>query len=134
MTETTIRSANRLLGVAAGAAYLLLGVLGFAATAGMPFFSPEGGLLLGILQLNPAQNVLHIVIGSALLMAGLSNQRAAATVNAVVGAVWLVIGLASLFAIGTPYDILAVNVADNVLHFGSAAVLLAAGLGADKRD
>ena len=124
-------SPNRLLGVIFGAVYVLIGVLGFTVTSGVGFFATEGGLLLGIFEVNIFHNVAHLLIGAALLIAGLSSARAAKTVNSVVGAAYLVLGLAGLFLVGTALNILALNVADNVLHFASAAILLAVGLGAD---
>ena len=127
------KSPNRLLGVIFGAVYILIGILGFTVTNGVGFFATEGGLLLGVFEVNIFHNVAHLIIGAALLIAGLSNARAAKTVNSVVGAAYLVLGLAGLFLVGTALNILALNVADNVLHFGSAAILLAVGLGADKR-
>lgn len=128
------KSPNRLLGVIFGAVYVLIGVLGFTVTSGVSFFATEGGLLLGIFEVNIFHNVAHILIGAALLIAGLSTVRAAKTVNSVVGAAYLVLGLAGLFLVGTALNVLALNVADNVLHFASAAILLAVGLGADKRS
>ena len=127
------KSPNRLLGVIFGAVYILIGILGFTVTSGVGFFATEGGLLLGIFEVNIFHNVAHLIIGAALLIAGLSNARAAKTVNSVVGAAYLLLGLAGLFLVGTALNILALNVADNVLHFASAAILLAVGLGADKR-
>ena len=127
------KSPNRLLGVIFGAVYVLIGVLGFTVTPGVGFFATEGGLLLGVFEVNVFHNVAHLLIGAALLIAGLSTVRAARTVNSVVGAAYLVLGLAGLFLVGTALNILALNVADNVLHFASAAVLLAVGLGADQR-
>lgn len=126
-------SPNRLLATIFGAVYVLIGILGFTVTSGVGFFSTKGGLLLGIFEVNIFHNVAHILIGAALLIAGLSNVRAARTVNSVVGAAYLVLGLAGLFLVGTALNILAINVADNVLHFASAALLLAVGLGADRR-
>jgi hypothetical protein len=125
-------SPNRLLGVIVGALYILIGALGFTVTSGVGFFSTEGGVLLGIFEVNVFHNVVHVLIGAALVIAGLSNTRAASTVNSIVGAVFLVLGLAGLFLVGTALNIFAINVADNVLHFGTAAVLLAVGLGADR--
>ncbi|MEO8094266.1 MAG: DUF4383 domain-containing protein [Pseudolysinimonas sp.] len=127
------KSPNRVLAVIFGAVYVLVGILGFTATSGVGFFSTEGGLLLGIFEVNIFHNVAHLIIGAALLIAGLSNARAAKTVNTIIGAAYLVLGLAGLFLIGTALNILALNGADNVLHFGSAVVLLAVGLGADRR-
>ena len=127
------KSPNRLLGVVFGAVYILVGILGFTVTSGVGFFATQGGLLLGIFEVNILHNIAHLLIGAALLIAGLSSVTAAKTVNSVVGAAYLVLGLVGLFLVGTAVNILALNVADNVLHFASAAVLLAAGLGADKR-
>jgi len=129
---SVLQSPNRVLGAVIGAVYVLVGVLGFTVTQGVGFFAAEGGLLFGVLQVNALHNLLHILIGSALLLAALSSMRAASTVNSVTGTVFLVLGLAGLFLVGSPANVLALNVADNVLHFGTAAVLLAVGLGADK--
>ena len=125
------QSPNRLLGTIVGAAYLLVGILGFTVTGGVGFLAPQGGLLFGLLEVNALHNIVHILIGAALLLASLSSVRAARTANSVVGAACLVLGLAGLFLVGSPLNVLAVNVADNVLHFGTASVLLAVGLGAD---
>ena len=127
-------SPNRLLGAIVGAVYLLVGIAGFAVTGGRGFFSAEGGRLLGVFEVNAFQNIVHILIGAALLIAGLSRARAARTVNSTVGAVCLVLGFAGLFLVGSSLNVLAVNVNDSVLHFGTSAVLLAVGLGARERD
>lgn len=125
------KSPNRLLGVVFGAVYILVGILGFTVTAGVGLFDTAGGLLLGIFEVNVFHNVAHLLIGAALLIAGLSSVRAARMTNTVVGAAYLILGVAGLIIIGGPLNILALNGADNVLHFASAAVLLAVGLGAD---
>jgi hypothetical protein len=126
------KSPNRLLATVFGAVYLLVGLLGFAVTGGVGFVSTEGGLLLGIFEVNPLHNVAHLLIGAALLIAGLANVRASRTVNSVVGAAYLVLGIIGLFILNSPANILAINGWDNALHFASAVVLLAVGLAADK--
>jgi len=125
------KSPNRLLGVVFGAVYILVGILGFTVTAGVGLFDTAGGLLLGIFEVNVFHNVAHLLIGAALLIAGLSSVKAAKMTNTVVGATYLILGVAGLIIIDGPLNILALNGADNVLHFASAAVLLAVGLGAD---
>jgi len=127
------KSPNRLLATVFGAVYLLVGLLGFTVTSGVAFFATEGGLLLGLFEVNVFHNVAHLLIGAALLIAGLSNVSAAKGVNIAIGAAYLLLGVLGLFLIGSELNILAINAADNVLHFASAAVLLAVGLGADKR-
>ena len=125
-------SPNRLVATVFGAVYLLVGLLGFAVTGGVGFLATDGGLLLGVFAVNPLHNIAHLLIGAALLIAGLSNARAAKTVNIVVGAAHLLLGVAGFFLVGTPANILALNVPDNFLHLGSAIVLLGVGLGTER--
>lgn len=126
------KSPNRLLGTVFGAVYILVGLLGFTATAGVGLFDTSGGLLLGIFEVNVFHNVAHLLIGAALLIAGLSNIPAAKATNTAVGAAYLLLGIVGLFLVGTSLNILALNGADNVLHFASAVVLLGVGLGSDR--
>lgn len=126
-------SPNRLLGAIVGAVYLLVGIAGFAVTGGRGFFSAEGGRLLGVFEVNAFQNIVHILIGAALLIAGLSNVVAAKTVNTVIGGFYLLLGVVGFFIVGSALNILALNTADHFLHLASAVVLLGAGLAADKR-
>ena len=114
------RSPSRITALAVGGVLLIVGALGFTANA--------QDWLFGILSVNPVQNVLHLVIGAALV--GVAFVRRAPLFAALIGTLLLVIGLAGLFIINTPFNVIAVNGAANLLHFASAAVLLAVGLGA----
>ncbi|GAB3602947.1 hypothetical protein GCM10027411_11470 [Microbacterium aureliae] len=125
-------SPNRLVATIFGAVYLLVGLLGFTATAGVGFIAADGGLLLGIFEVNPLHNIAHLLIGAALLVAGLSRVAAAKGVNTTVGAVYLLLGVVGFFLVGTPLNILALNTPDHFLHLASALVLLGVGLGADR--
>ena len=125
-------SPNRLLATVFGGVYLLVGLLGFAVTGGVSFIATEGNLLLGLFAVNPLHNIAHLLIGAALLIAGLSNVAAAKTVNTVVGAVYLLLGIVGFFLVGTALNILALNTADHFLHLASAIVLLGVGVAADK--
>lgn len=124
-------SPNRLLATVFGVVYLLVGLLGFAVTGVNNFAGTEGDTLI-VFDVNPLHNIVHLGIGGLLLAASrtVSGARAA---NTGVGAVYLAVGVLGLFLIGTDLNILALNGADNVLHFASAVVLLGVGLGADKR-
>lgn len=124
-------SPNRLLATVFGVVYLLVGLLGFAVTGVNNFAGTEGDTLI-VFDVNPLHNIVHLGIGGLLLAASrtVSSARAA---NTGVGAVYLAVGVLGLFLIGTDLNILALNGADNVLHFASAVVLLGVGLGADKR-
>ena len=125
-------SPNRLVATVFGAVYLLVGLLGFAVTGGVGFIATDGGLLLGIFEVNPLHNIAHLLIGGALLVAGLANARAAKGVNTTVGAVYLLLGIVGFFLTGTAVNILALNVPDHFLHLASAVVLLGVGLGTER--
>lgn len=114
------RSPSRITALALGGLLIVLGALGFTAST--------EAWLFGILSVNGAQNLLHLAVGAALVAAAFSTR--APLFDAVIGTVLLAVGLAGLFIISTPANVLAVNGASNLLHFASAAVLLAVGLGA----
>jgi hypothetical protein len=125
-------SPNRLVATIFGAVYLLVGLLGFAYTGGVGFVATQGGLILGIFEVNPLHNVAHLLIGAALLIAGLTRAAAAKAVNITVGAVYLLLGIVGFFLVGTGANILALNTPDHFLHLVSAIVLLGVGLGAER--
>lgn len=124
-------SPNRLLATIFGAVYLLVGILGFFVTSGIGFAGTEGNNLI-IFAVNPLHNVIHLAIGAALLLAGLSSTTAAKGVNVAVGAVYLLVGIVGLFILTSSLNIIALNGADNVLHLASAVILLGVGLSQDK--
>jgi hypothetical protein len=127
-------SPNRLIAVVVGALYLAVGLIGFPVASGFGFTATEGGLLLGFIQVNILQSVVHVLIGAALLLCSLRTVRVAKSGNAVIGTFSLVFGLVGLFVSGSESNILALNGAGNALHFATAIVLLAASLGAEKGD
>lgn len=125
-------SPNRLLGTILGAIHLVVGVAGFLVPGSTGFFDRHGGVLLGLLRVNPALDVLHVLIGAALLLAALTRLAAAKVVNTVAGVLFLALGIAGLFLAGTGANVLSLNGDDNVLHFASSAILLGVGLGGDR--
>jgi hypothetical protein len=127
-----MRSPNRLLGAVIGVVHLVVGVAGFFVPGSTSFFDRNGGLLFGVLRVNPALNVLHVLLGAALLIAALIRLRAAKIVNTIAGLVLFVVGIAGLFIVDNGANVLSLNGDDNVLHFASAAILLAVGLGVDR--
>jgi len=127
------RSPNRMIGSIVGAFFVLIGLLGFTVTGGVGFFDTEGPLLADLFRVNVFHNVIHIVVGAALLLAAISNRSAARAANSWLGFGLLILGFAGLLLIGTEFNILALNAADNVLHFATAVLLLVVGIGADSR-
>ncbi|MCU1471902.1 MAG: conserved hypothetical rane protein [Glaciihabitans sp.] len=127
-------SPNRVLGIFFGVIYLVAGICGFFLTSSITFTGASGAFLIGLFEVNPLHNLIHVVVGVALLLAALTSARAAKPVNTGLGAIFLIVGIIGLFVAssGNPLNILALNAADNVLNFATAVVLLAVGLGADK--
>lgn len=122
-------SINQRFGYVFGAVYLAVGLLGFAVTGGVGFASSEGALLLGIFELNPLHNLVHLAVGAGFLGSAAAGVRVSQAVNAAIGAVYLVVGLLGIALVSQPaLNILAINVADNVLHLASGALALGIGL------
>ena len=132
VSRGAVRSVNKLVGIVFGGVYVLVGLLGFTVSGGSSFAGTDGGLLLGIFMVNPLHNIAHILVGALLLAGGLAALQMAKSVNTMVGAVYLVLGVLGLFLLNSTADILALNSADNMLHFASALLLLVIGLGADR--
>lgn len=122
------RGPNVLVGGIFGVVYLLVGLLGFTVSGGYGFAGTEGGKLLGLFMVNPLHNIAHLLIGALLVLAATRGEVASSRMNTLVGGLYLVLGVIGLFLLNNDLNILALNAADNVLHFGSAAVLLAVGL------
>lgn len=126
-------SLNQKVGYVFGAVYVLVGLLGFVVTGFEGFAEPEGGLLLGIFEVNPLHNLVHIAVGVALAGAAAAGATASRSANIAVGTVYLVLGVLGFFiAEDSPVNILALNTADHLLHLASGAVL--AGVGAYERS
>jgi hypothetical protein len=121
------RSLNQLVAAVFGAVYVLIGVLGFFVHSD-GFAATSGGKLLGIFEVNPLHNIAHILIGLVLLGAARAGVAAAKGVNIAIGAVYLLLGVVGLFILSSSANILALNSADNGLHFASALVLLVVGV------
>jgi hypothetical protein len=125
------QSPNRLVAAVVGGVFLLVGLLGVVVTGFSNFAGTEGDTLI-VFDVNPLHNIVHLAIG-ALLVASSRSVAGAKAANTTVGAVYLLVGILGLFLVGSDANILALNSADNVLHFASAVVLLGIGLSADKR-
>ena len=128
------QSPNRLLGIFLGIVYVLDGIYGFFLTSETSFLSTSGPKVFDIFEINPLHNLVHVVIGVALLTAGLVGPRAAKAMNTTLGVIFLLVGVAGLLISSgnNPINILAINGGDNVLNFATAVLLLCVGLGADR--
>ena len=118
----------------AGAAFLLVGVLGFVPgiTTGYSDLSLAGrqseAQLLGLFQISVLHNLVHALFGVAGLLAARTVGGAHGFLLGA-GAIYLVLTVYG-FAVGhdSPANFVPVNAADNLLHLGLGAGMLAAGL------
>lgn len=112
-----------------GAVYVVVGLAGFLpplVTGDAPADMPSAtGNLLGIFPINALHNIVHLVIGAALLY-GSTGTSAARMVARVVGIVYLAVGLLGIVVPDT-FGLMPIGGTDILLHLGSAAVLLYIG-------
>ena len=107
-----------------GLVVLVVGLIGF-----VPAFVP-GGLVLGLFEVDPLHNVVHILTGALAIFASRSSEGATRTYFKVFGVVYALVTVLG-FMTGTGlFGLLPVNVFDNVLHLVLAAVFLYFGFGA----
>ncbi len=118
----------RTFALVVGIVYLGVGVVGFLVTGFGAFVEDTGKSLLGF-DLNPFHNVVHIVIGAALLtVSRLDVPDLAEGVLIGGGLVYL---LAAVVGFAGYLDLLAINETldpDNFLHLVSGLAALAVGL------
>lgn len=95
-----------------GAVYVLVGLLGFVNKP-----------ILGIFEVNELHNVVHLLIGGALLF-GSKDHATAKTVSLIVGVAYLLVAVLGFVATDFLDDLIKINQADNFLHLvsGAAAV------------
>lgn len=100
-----------------GAVYVLVGILGFISDP-----------ILGIFNVNPLHNIVHLAIGGALLFAS-KDHATAKTVSLIVGVAYLLVAVLGFVAQDFMEDLLDITdnsegMADNILHLvsGAAAV------------
>ena len=143
MTHDTVRSMTRTdvqkAAAAVGAAFLLVGILGFIPGittdyGSMTFAGHESGAhLLGIFQVSVLHNIVHLLFG----VAGLAFARSfdtARTFLIVGGAIYLVLWLYGLITEdASGANFVPVDSADDWLHFVLGAAMVAAGYFLGKR-
>jgi hypothetical protein len=126
---------SRTVAAVFGVVYVLVGVLGFipgmvtgSAPAGMESAS---GNLLGIFPINAVHNIVHLLIGAALLY-GATSRDAAVGVLRIVGVAYLIVGVLGIIS-PNGFGLLPLGGADIGLHLGTGAILLLVSF-LDRRD
>lgn len=112
--------ATRRVGYLGGGLLTVTGVLGLAITGLSAPLTSTGQQLL-LLEVNPAQNLLHLGLGLALVAGGAGTPRTSRVTTAAAAAALGMLGLVGLALAGSPADPLALNGWGNLLHLGLAA-------------
>ncbi len=128
------RQPIQVVALLAGAAFLLVGVLGFVPgiTSGFSDLSFAGrsseAHLLGLFQISVLHNAVHLLFG----VVGLAAARTAGAARGFLlgaGAVYLALTVYGfLINSDSPANFVPVNTADNLLHLGLGLGMVAAGL------
>ena len=122
----------RMFALLFGIVYVVLGIVGFVLTGFSDPISLQGDKLFGFFEVNPAHNAVHLLVGAALLAGGVRD-RSARPIVGFVGVVYLLVGIAGFLVIDTDLNYLALNIADNLLHIGTA-VLAFLAIAASRRQ
>ena len=108
---------NRTVAMIIGGVLVLVGLLGFV-------WDP----VLGVFDVGPIHNVVHLLTGGILLAAAFANNGLyARQVNITLGVVYLLVALLGFIAAGFLGSIIEYNMADNWLHVLLGVVLVGAG-------
>lgn len=118
----TSRIPSQYLALIVGLAFTVAGIAGFFVTGFDDFFARDTNQFLLGLEINPAHNVVHLLLGLAGLALGVSA-AGARTYGAL-----LFVGYAAAFVFGLfavdnrEINFLSLNMADNWFHLASALV------------
>jgi Domain of unknown function (DUF4383) len=104
-----------------GVVFLAIGVLGFVSDP-----------LLGIFEVDALHNIIHILSGALALVAVSMGMSAMTTYSRVFGIVYALVAVLGFVSGTTVLGLIAVNLADNVLHLVLAVVFLYLGFGQAK--
>jgi hypothetical protein len=107
-----------------GWVFIAVGLIGFAITGFGGFFAMGGDRLL-FFGINPAHNVVHLLLGAVYLVGARASEPGVTAVVVTLSVAYLLVGVLGLVLIDTPANIMAINQADNVLHLGTGALGLA---------
>jgi hypothetical protein len=124
---------NRIAAIAGAVLFAAVG--GWGLVASMAASDPALEVVLaGVLSTSVPLAALQLAVAAVLAVGAVIGERLARPLNVTIGTLLLALGILGLFVISTPANVLALNGADNVLHFAASSALLATGLGAARRE
>lgn len=109
-----------------GWTFVAVGVVGFFLTGFGGFFGIDGETLI-LFGINPAHNLVHLILGITYLTGARATEAGARAVVLVLSSAYLLVGVLGLILIDTSVNILAINQADNVLHLAVGALGIGVG-------
>jgi hypothetical protein len=115
------KTPGQLFALVFGAVYLLVGLLGFAVTGFDNFFASSFNDVLIVFPVNPAHNIVHLLIG-AVWLAGSRTAAQAKVANMGIGVAYLAVFLLGLIG---ALEWLAIDGginADQLLHLASGGL------------
>jgi Domain of unknown function (DUF4383) len=95
--------------------------VGFILTGFGGFFGMNGETLI-LFGVNPAHNLVHLILGVTYLVGARATEAGARAVVLVLSAAYLLVGVLGLILIDSSANFLAINQADNVLHLAVGAL------------
>jgi hypothetical protein len=108
-------------------------IIGAVLTAvGIVGFFTEGMLI--VFEINLLHNLVHLGTGVLGLLAGFSSIQYAQSYNKWLGVVYLLVAMLGILLPGLMENLLAINLADNILHFALGVVLAGVGFGVQQKQ
>jgi hypothetical protein len=104
-----------------GWTFVAVALAGFFLTGFGDFFGVNGETLI-LFGVNPAHNLIHLVLGITYLIGARATEEGARAVVLVLSSAYLLVGVLGLILMDTSANILAINQADNVLHLAVGAL------------
>ena len=113
-----------------GGVYVAIGLLGFLPFLGGTY-TQEANQLLGIFGITAAHNIVHLLIGAAFLASARTDANARQAAIGI-GVAYILVGILGVLNLDFMNDLLAINGADNALHFISGLAAIGVGLAGRK--